>query len=202
MKRHLLTLLLLLAGVCASMALTPAQMIERSAESIRKPASLKAFYTLKADGETVQGVLTMSGQMFTISTPTLSVWFDGKTQWTYSTQMGEVNIVNPTRDELRQINPLEIISSLSGDFALSALKAPKGFAAVGLTAKAGSTDIRRADITFSTATWYPSAIHMTLSNRQTVSVTIDRIEAGSVVQASAFRFDPKRYPGVQVIDLR
>ena len=83
MKRHLLTLLLLLAGVCASMALTPAQMIERSAESIRKPASLKAFYTLKADGETVQGVLTMSGQMFTISTPTLSVWFDGKTQWTY-----------------------------------------------------------------------------------------------------------------------
>lgn len=202
MKRLFLTLLILLAGASAILALTPQQVIDRSAQKLGKTASVKALYTLTADGNSVQGVLTMSGNRFTISTPTLSVWFDGKTQWTYSSQMGEVNIVTPTTDELRQINPFEIIRSLAADFKQTTLKAPKGFTAVGLTAKNGSTDIRRADITFSDATWYPTSLHITLSNRQVIAVKIDQILPGQHLPESTFRFDPKKYPGVQVVDLR
>ena len=47
----------------------------------------------------------IQGDMFTISSPGLRSWYDGKTQWTYSSQIGEVNIITPTPEEVSQINP-------------------------------------------------------------------------------------------------
>lgn len=177
-----------------------AQLVERCADKLRKADGLQVTFTATADGLTRPGELVMKGRMFTLSSGgDMMTWFDGKTQWTYSRQIGEVNIVTPTPDEVRAINPLSIIGSFSSSFSASSLSPSQ----VQLSPLKGySGDIRRAVITFDLSTLYPTEIVLTMSNRQQVTLKITRIATTGKLPASAFRFDSKKFPGVQVVDLR
>ena len=203
MKRFsvILSLLVLcVAAICA--ADSPAQILRRSADKLKSAKSLHITYTATADGYTYEGTLVTQGNMFTISSPQMKSWYDGKTQWTYSSQIGEVNIITPTAEEVRQINPIAIISSFTNDYTVTALKSPAGTSSVLLTAKNRKADIRSADITIDNKSLYPTRILLTMSNNQTVTIDIKDIKAGDVIPADNFRFNKSRYPGVQVVDLR
>ncbi|MCM1522032.1 MAG: hypothetical protein NC039_05200 [Muribaculaceae bacterium] len=202
MNRIVLTLSLFLISALSSLAVTPQRVIDRAANRLKSSPSVQVAYTVKADGQTSQGMLTISGDRFTVTSPGMISWYDGKTQWTYSEQMGEVNVVTPTPDELRQINPLTIISALPSDFRLQSAKAPKGQTAVDLTAKTTRSDIRKALITFSDATGLPTSIRVTLSGGHKLDISVNSVTPGGALPATYFKFDPKKYPGVQVVDLR
>lgn len=202
MKRTLLAIFAIFLAAIGAVAATPQQIVQRAASKLKAAQSVQVAYTLTAEGHSSQGMLTISGNRFTVSSPGLSSWYDGKTQWTYSQQMGEVNVVTPTPDELQQINPFAIISSLGKDYTMTAAKAPKGYSAVSLKANDRHSDITAATVTFSDATQWPTAIRLTLANRQTIDIAIDRITTGGAIPAEYFRFDTRKYPGVQVVDLR
>lgn len=203
MKRLTLILSLIVLGVSAVFAAdTPLQILRRSADKLRSAKSLHVTYTATADGHTYEGTLVTQGDMFTISSPQMKSWYDGKTQWTYSSQIGEVNVITPTTDEVRQINPLAIISSLTNDYTVTSLKSPAGSSGVLLTAKNRKADIRSADITVDSKSLYPTRIMLTMSNNQTVNIDIKDIKPGGELPADNFRFNKSRYPGVQVVDLR
>lgn len=140
--------------------------------------------------------------MFTISSPGLRSWYDGKTQWTYSSQIGEVNIITPTPEEVRQINPLAIIKAFSTTYNASAPKTAAGKTTVRLTAKDPKADITSADVTIDDKTLYPTRIVLSMSNNQKVTLIIRSATSGPKLPASNFRFDSKRFPGVNVVDLR
>lgn len=203
MKRFSLLLSLLLlcvAAVCA--ADSPAQTLRRSADKLKSAKSLHVTYTATADGQTYEGTLVTQGDMFSISSPQMKSWYDGKTQWTYSSQIGEVNIITPTPEEVRQINPLAIIGSFTNEYTVTSLKSPTGTSSVLLTAKDRKADIRSADITIDNKTLYPTRILLTMSNNQTVTIDIRDIKSGGLLPLDNFRFNKSRYPNVQVVDLR
>ncbi|MCM1163466.1 MAG: outer-membrane lipoprotein carrier protein LolA [Muribaculaceae bacterium] len=202
MNRFVLTLIIALTAVFACQALTPRQAVDRAAAKLKGSATTRVAYTMTADGRKTRGLLTIAGNRFTVSSPGMASWYDGKTQWTYSDQMGEVNVVTPTADELQQINPLAIISSLASDFTLSSVKAPKGYTTVSMKAKSTSKDLRDATVTFSDATSLPTQIRGILAGGHRIEIEINSITPGGVLPDSYFRFDPKKYPGVQVVDLR
>ena len=174
------------------------RLLKRSADKLRSSECLHVAYTATVDGHSRQGSLTMQGQMFTISADGMISWFDGKTQWTYSRQIGEVNVVTPTPDELQQINPLSLIRSFSTAYTATSLSADR----VLLTPRSAKGDIRKAEITFDMSTLYPRSVSLTMSNRQIVTVKIDRVTASKALPAKNFRFDPAAFPNVQVVDLR
>lgn len=197
----ILSLLLLCVGaICA--AENPAQTLRRSAGKLKSAKSLHVTYTAVADGYTHEGTLVIQGDMFIISSPQMKSWYDGKTQWTYASQIGEVNIITPTSEEVRQINPLAIISSFTNNYTATALKSAPGTSSVLLTARNPKADIRSADITVDDKSLYPTRLLLTMSNNQTVTIDIKDIRAGDLLPADNFRFNKSRYPDVQVVDLR
>lgn len=114
MKRIITLLLpLLLCALAGSAASASGDILDRCAAKIKSAPSLYVTYTVSADGHSADGQLVIQGDMFTISSPGLRSWYDGKTQWTYSSQIGEVNIITPTPEEVSQINPLAIIKTFS-----------------------------------------------------------------------------------------
>ena len=132
----------------------------------------------------------------------MKVWFDGRTQWAYAPSAGEVNITEPTADELAQINPLVIISSLSGSFKAQSMKAAAGTEKVKLTPR-GKTDITEVVITIKKATNLPSALTVKDRNGHITNINISSIKPqAKVPSAAAFRFPSKQYPKVEVVDLR
>ncbi len=200
--KKILFCLMWLVGATVAFAASPQELINRAAEKLKASSVIQVTYTLKADGQTTDGLLTIAGDRFTVSSPGLSSWYDGSTQWTYSKQMGEVNIITPTPEEVEQINPFAIIRSLGRNYKATAMEAPKGSQGVRLTSTRPSSDIRQVDITFSDATSWPTHLVITLSNKQTIDVTVQKVAPGNPLPTSFFKFDRKKYPGVQVVDLR
>ena len=77
----------------------------------------------------------MSGNKFTIKSPEMEIWFDGKNQWAYSPNTDEVNLTEPTAEELSQINPLSVINRFANNFNASLLPSAKGVKNIRLSAK-------------------------------------------------------------------
>ena len=197
--RPLLSLLaLLMLAVPSLHASQAADLLKRSADKLRAMPCMNVAYTATVDGHSFQGLLVRQAHMFTITADGMHTWFDGKTQWTYSRQIGEVNVVTPTPDELQQIDPLSILTSFATNFTARSL----GTDRVELTPHNAAGDIRKATITFDLTTLYPRLISLTMSNRQTLTIRVDHITSSKKQPVSAFRYDPAAHPGVNVVDLR
>jgi outer membrane lipoprotein-sorting protein len=192
-----------MVALCVGAASSGGALLQRCAAKIKSAPSLSVTYTVSADGNTAEGLLVLQGEMFTISTPGMVSWYDGKSQWTYSDQIGEVNVISPTAEEVQQINPFAIVKSFSSSYSSEQVKSSSaGVTTLRLTANNRKSDISSADVTINDKTLYPTRIVLTMSNRQKVTINIKNVKAGGKLPVSNFRFDAKRYPNVQVIDLR
>lgn len=85
-------------------------VLEKTAEAFKKAGGVRADFTLKAvnDGHLEgreNGIIQLKGEKFMLKTSETTTWFDGKTQWSYMVRNDEVNVSNPTQEELQQINP-------------------------------------------------------------------------------------------------
>lgn len=199
-------ILLLLLALCCLLPLHAAEsataILDKAAAKVRSAKSLSASYTITADGHSQSGTLTIAGDRFTIASPQISSWYDGRTQWTYSTHVGEVNITEPTPEELQQVNPFAIINSFKTDYRASMLKAPAGEKKIRLTSTRSGSDIHSVELTLSAATLYPTRIVLTMGNRRSVSIAISSVKAGAALPISFFRYDAAKHPGISVVDLR
>lgn len=199
-------IILLILALCCLLPLHAAEsataVLDKAAAKIRASKSLSASYTITADGQSQSGTLTISGDRFTIVSPQISSWYDGRTQWTYSSHVGEVNITEPTPEELQQVNPFAIINSFKTLYRASMLKAAPGEKKIRLTATRPGSDIHSVELTLNATTLYPSRIVLTLSNRRSVSISVSAIKAGETLPLSHFRYDAAKHPGIPVVDLR
>nr|WP_301896143.1 outer-membrane lipoprotein carrier protein LolA [uncultured Duncaniella sp.] len=95
------------------------------------------------------------------------------------------------------------MKSFSSSYSSEQVKSSSaGVTTLRLTANNRKSDISSADVTINDKTLYPTRIVLTMSNRQKVTINIKNVKAGGKLPVSNFRFDAKRYPNVQVIDLR
>jgi len=113
MKKYIFSVLIALLSlpVIAQQQQSQAKSIlDKTAEAFRKAGGVKADFTVKVitDGliEGVEhGTIQLKGEKFVLKTTDIVTWFDGKTQWSYVAKNDEVNVSNPTQEELQQINP-------------------------------------------------------------------------------------------------
>lgn len=201
-KRLLLFTIIILSAAAVYAAETASSILSSSANKIKAAKSLVASYVITADGHKQDGIMTISGERFTISSPQMVSWYDGKTQWTYTSHTGEVNVTEPTAEELQQVNPFAIIRSFSNNYKAQLLQSPTGTKKIKLTALSPKNDIKSVTLTLNAKTLYPTRIDLTMGNRQNVAIQISAVEEGPTLPAANFRFDAKKYPGVQVVDLR
>ncbi|MDE6545320.1 MAG: hypothetical protein K2L63_04425, partial [Paramuribaculum sp.] len=96
------TLIIILASILISAtsfaaAPTASELVDAAAAKMRSAKSLTVAYTASSNGgNRFNGTFTMAGNSFKIDTPQAKVWYDGKTQWTWSDDAGEVDITEPT----------------------------------------------------------------------------------------------------------
>lgn len=199
-----LLLIIALAFTASAAPLPPASQVLTSAiAAINKMKAMEAGFTAECGGQSTSGTILIAGGSFRLVTPGVSTWFDGHTQWSYSASADEVNISEPTFEELQQINPFAILRSVEKHFIPRRLQAPKGCARVELTpAKNVSTPYSKVVLTVDDTTKLPVRIDVTATDGVMTSIKINEIKAVKSPSASSFRFPAKQYPGVEVIDLR
>ena len=65
------------------------------------------------------GTIQLKGEKFVLKASEVITWFDGKTQWSYVVRNDEVNVSNPTQEELQQINPYTFLYMYQKDFPIN-----------------------------------------------------------------------------------
>jgi outer membrane lipoprotein-sorting protein len=174
----------------------------KMAAALKKNPTTDAVFTVWVNGNSTSGSICISGSKFFLSTPDMKVWYNGKTQWSYAPSAQEVNITEPTTEELLQTNPLSILSSLNKSCTFRRLKASTGEDKIELTPKKKTADFASATITINSKTSMPKSFTIKNSKGKSTTVTISSIKAGKTKPASTFQFNKANYPGVEVVDLR
>lgn len=191
---------LLFAAISANAVETAAQLIARCAAAVNDAPSIEARVTVSSGGNSTDISMTIARQKFAMDTPAMRLWYDGTTQWTYTTDSHELSITEPTVDELLECNPFAILNYYSRAYTVRRLE--EDGLQLELAAKSRSASIRKAVVTVDPATNFPSKIVITLSNGRTMVATVKSITRGKTLRPSVFVWDKTKYPAATTTDLR
>jgi outer membrane lipoprotein-sorting protein len=193
----IITLLLLCNGIQAESAKS---ILDKAAAIVSNPSGVKAHFQMisKQFGST-NGEIAVKGNKFHATTPDATIWFDGKTQWTYMKGNEEVNVSNPSESELQSINPYNFINIYKKGFKLSSKTVGNSYE-VHLKPTDKSRKIQEMYIIVDKNTYHPTHVKMLRKDKWSV-IIISQLKATNLSDAM-FQFNAKDFPQAEIIDLR
>lgn len=201
MKRFILAVTLM----AATFSLTFAQgdkearrILDKTAAALYSRSGAKANFSASGKLGNTSGTVAVKGNKFYASTPASTVWYDGRTQWTYMKRSQEVSVSTPTEAQQQSMNPYKFLYIYKSGYRLSAKKQGSGWQ-VHLTAVNQQRSIKEMYVTVSS-----SYQLQTVKMRQQGGWTTIRVSGfrKASLPDSYFRFNSKDYPNAEVIDLR
>jgi outer membrane lipoprotein-sorting protein len=187
------------------------KVIEQAAETFRKAGGIEADFTAETYAKTALqeqtvGTIRMKGEKFVLESGGVQTWFDGHTQWSYLTDNNEVNITEPTEEELQSINPYSLLYIYKKGYDIKAGSDTQyeGRPAycVQLDATSRKNDLRRITLYVDPRDYRPLCIRMVQRNDNSVVIRLTDYRTALSYPDSLFVFDEKRFPDVEIIDLR
>ena len=201
-----------LAALSASYAQTGSnaiKILDRSAAAIKKCGNIKATFTAaqfknKQKQTSENGTVYVSGKKYYYDLKNAQIWYDGKTQWTYSATTQEVNISSPTKAEAAKMNPYSFIYLYKQGYNASVTEdvvRGKKCYDVHLVNKA-SKSIKYIYLTIDKETMLPLCIRVSANNSDWTRISIYDISKKQKFGSDKFLFNPKEFPNAEIIDLR
>ena len=203
MKRTRIIMAIVALLVCTGMtAQNPSkakEILDKVAANLNSKGGAQADFTLSSEGVgSISGTIIIKGKKFHANTPKASIWYDGKTQWTYMTSTEEVNVSTPTEAQQQTMNPYRFINLYNMGYAMTKKEVKNGFE-VYLKATNPKRTITEMYITVNNQ-FVPTNVKMKTAKGWT-NINISNFRKASLPD-KAFRFNAKDYPKAEVIDLR
>lgn len=199
MKKIIFALLLVM--VCAtSFAQTAKQVLDKTANAVSNPNGISADFRMSGGMGNISGSIAVKGKKFQATTSVATVWFDGKTMWTYMKKNEEVNITTPNDTQLQKINPYNFINLYKKGYDITMNQSSTTYT-VHLTAQAqNSNNIKEMFITVDKKSYHPTQVKM-LQGTKWTTFDINNLKAQTLAD-NMFTFNSKDFPSAEVIDLR
>lgn len=194
----LLPLLLFTLTVTADNASDARQVLDKTAAVVNRKGGASASFSISGGKIGTQtGKIAIKGQKFCATTGAATMWYDGKTQWTYMKANNEVNIATPDARKQQMMNPYTFISLYKKGYNLS-MKTQGKTHQVHMVAQ-GKAAIKEMYITVD-KNYVPTQVRMN-QNGQWTTIVLTGF-SGKNLPDSMFRFNSKDYPKAEVVDLR
>ncbi len=197
-------LLALAAAIILPAVSTAAESASTILASVRKKMlatpGVEALFTINGESGPSQGRIDMQGKAFALTTPAVSVWYDGKTQWTLVHSSNEVSITEPEPDEVSTMFP--ILSDPESHYTSRRLSDIRGKRRVELVPKNKELGIKRYVVHIDPATSWPTAIVAEFEGGRRMDIVVDSMKGLPKREVSLFRYDTKKFPAMEIIDLR
>ena len=174
-------------------------VLDKAASTITAKQGVKAHFKMTTTTGSTSGTIAIKGKKFYATTPQATVWFDGKTQWTYVKNNDEVNVSNPTEAQLQAINPYNFINLYKRGYAYTMNTAGTDYV-VHLTATSQEHKIKELFISVNKKNYQPKQVKM-LQGKKWTTFDISSIKKEKLAD-SQFRFNSKDFPKAEIIDLR
>lgn len=198
MKKICFLITVMLLSV-ATYAQTAKSVLDKAAATVTVKEGVKANFKMTASNGTTSGTLLLKGRKFHATTPVATIWFDGKTQWTYLKNNDEVNVSNPTEAQLQAINPYNFINLYKKGYNATLNKSGKDYI-VHLTATDKSKKIQELFVSVNKTNYHPTQVKLLQGKKWTVFDISDMKRQN--IPDSLFQFNSKDFPNAEIIDLR
>ncbi|MDO5523775.1 MAG: LolA-like putative outer membrane lipoprotein chaperone [Bacteroidia bacterium] len=153
-----------------------------------------------------KGVAFIKGNKFKIEMPTLNTWFDGKTQWVLMKDFNEVNISNPSGEEIASISPLALLGMYKSGYTLKqpVTKTVNGKSAfvIDMIPTASRSEFKDISVAIDKKSHTILQVGLTMKNGMKNNIDVLDYNANYNFPDSDFVFDKDKYPKAEIIDLR
>lgn len=187
-------------------SLSAREVMNRASEVFYKAGGIQAVFTVRQGGgaSVSQGEIQLQGQKFVLQLGGMKTWFDGRTQWSYVMENEEVNVSEPTAEELQGLNPYAWLSLYREGGRLSLGAGTAKTYVVTVTPVSSRSQIRQMVITLDKRTYYPVVVKIQhgIRDHDFTEISLLDLKTRQHYADGFFRFDAKKYPHVEVIDLR
>lgn len=187
-------------------------ILDKANLAYNQAGGIVASFTINTEdvkGKTIysqDGKAYLKGNKFKIDVPDGITWFDGKTQWVYAKGGDEVNVSNPTGEELAGVSPSVLLSLYKAGFKLSykgeKKEKTKTVYVIEMIPLGKKTEFSKMIVTIDKATNIFTSVSTYGKDRMDNHLIINKIQTGVNLSDAVFVFNKKEYPGVEVIDLR
>ncbi len=200
MRKFLILWALAVGNIMCGFAQDAKSVLDKCAAVVSAKEGVQASFSMEsAQYGTASGTISIKGQKFHAATPVATMWFDGKTQWTYLKNNDEVSVTNPTESQLQAINPYNFINLYKSGFKQTMTTAGSSYS-VHLTATDAKRKIQEMFITIDKKSYTPSEVKLRQGSKWT-TFHISNFKKVALSD-SEFRFNSKDFPTAEVIDLR
>lgn len=195
-----LSILFSLYSVTTMQAQTAKQVLDKCAAKVSSRDGVKADFTMtSAQYGNASGKIAVKGKMFHATTPMATMWFDGKTLWTYMSKNEEVNVTNPSEAQLQVLNPYNFVNMYKKGYDYTMTQSGSAFT-VHLTTTDQSHRVKEMFITIDKNSYNPTEVKL-LQKQKWTTFVISNLSTTKIPD-SEFRFNSKDFPTAEVIDLR
>lgn len=199
MKKIILLTFMALTSL-VTFAQTAQQVLDKTAKIIGNKSGASANFQMSSPKYgSATGTIAIKGNKFHARTGQATVWYNGKTQWTYMKSTNEVNVSNPTQAQQMSMNPYTFINIYKTGYT-SSLKSSGSNYEVRLVAQNKKRTVQELVLTINKKSFIPSQIKMRQGNTWS-TITVSNFRAKSVPN-STFVFNSKDFPKAEIIDLR
>lgn len=212
MKAKLLILFIFVVSANIANAQDARAILDKASEAYNKAGGVTANFTLDIKDTKAKttysydGKAYMKGNKFKIEIPDAITWFDGKTQWVYVKDTEEVNISNPSGEELQGISPSALFNIYKTGFNLvykgEKRANAKNVLEVELTPIKKGRDITKIIVQIDKANNIFSTITAVDKSGLENILSIKKYQTGIELADTTFSFDKKNYPRAEIVDLR
>lgn len=194
----IILLIIITTGVYAQNATQARSVLDKTAGILNRKGGLSINFSMTSSKTgTISGIIAIKGKKYNVRTSQATVWFNGKTQWTYMKNTNEVNITTPSQAQQQMMNPYAFINIYRSGYNLSMKTQGKNYV-VHMTAQ--NKSIQEIYVTINKSTYIPSAVKIRQGSVWTsisISNFITKNQSDNI-----FTFRSKDYPNVEIVDLR
>ena len=207
-----LSFLLLSLASHAQSSTESKDILDKASQLFEKSEGVNLSFILSSDDpkgslyEPQEGIAFVKGNKFKLELTSSTTWFDGTTQWVLLKDANEVNISNPTPQELVAISPLALLNMYKTDYVLKkpVEKAYNGktITEIEMTPKNKSQDFKTITIALDNKTNSLVMVRFTTSDGNKNKLVISNYKSNNKYSNDMFLFNKHNHPGVEIIDLR
>lgn len=193
---------MILAAVPMS-AQNAVQVLDKAIAKLSSAPGVTCSFTASGDGGNVKGTLKTGGEKFHLSTPASKTWYDGRTMWTANAQTKEITIVNPTAEEISQVNPFAYLRGVRGNYRMAFSKRKEaGKHLVVLNPVRKGEGIKAVEVALDKTTLLPVRFIIRDDNDRRTTINVSGLNLKGGNAPSDFICPSKNLKGYEVVDLR
>ncbi|MDL2222718.1 hypothetical protein LJB98_01300 [Bacteroidales bacterium OttesenSCG-928-M11] len=213
MKRLFFIIICLSLSVFSSFSQEAKDILDKAAEAFQNAGNTSISFVVNIQdknqgaSESFEGKIDLQGEKFHLDTPDLESWFDGTSQWTLQKEWDEVTISNPSKEDVRMLNPnmvFDLYKTGSNAKYIGRKTDIKNrdVYEIELNPKNDKGDIVRILVDISTKSYFIFKIEIEFKNGVKNIFYIDKYVIKTNFLSDHFVFKNDNYPDVEVIDLR